>query len=90
MRIHDIVGHTPKKRRITTIPGGEHRIPDRVQRDFTPERVAFLLEEYLDSHDRVREVRLGLDEVRKRLGGPGAYDRAAEAVLGEIGIPRVI
>jgi transposase InsO family protein len=37
MRIHDIVGHTPKKRRITTIRGGEHRIPDRVQRDFTPE-----------------------------------------------------
>ena len=37
MRIHDIVGYTPKKRRITTIPGGEHRIPDRVQRDFTPE-----------------------------------------------------
>ena len=37
MRIHGIVGHTPKKRRVTTIPGGEHRIPDRVQRDFTPE-----------------------------------------------------
>jgi len=37
MRIHDIVGHTPRKKRITTIPGGRHRIPDRVQRDFTPE-----------------------------------------------------
>jgi transposase InsO family protein len=36
-RIHDIVGHTPKKRRITTIPGEGHRIPDRVQHDFTPE-----------------------------------------------------
>jgi transposase InsO family protein len=36
MRIHDIVGHTPRKKRITTIPGGRHRIPDRVQRDFTP------------------------------------------------------
>jgi transposase InsO family protein len=37
MRIHAIVGHTPKKRRVTTIPGEGHRIPDRVQRDFTPE-----------------------------------------------------
>jgi len=37
MRIHGIVGHTPKKHRITTIPDGGHRIPDRVQRDFTPE-----------------------------------------------------
>jgi len=36
MRIHGIVGHTPKKRRVTTIPDGGHRIPDRVQRDFTP------------------------------------------------------
>jgi transposase InsO family protein len=36
MRIHDLVGHTPRKHRVTTIPGEGHRIPDRVQRDFTP------------------------------------------------------
>ena len=37
MRIHNIVGYTPKKRRVTTIAGGEHRIPDLVQRDFAPD-----------------------------------------------------
>ncbi len=37
MRVHGIVGYTPKKHRITTIPDVSHRIPDRVQRDFTPE-----------------------------------------------------
>jgi transposase InsO family protein len=37
MRIHNIVGYTPKKHRVTTIGDGEHRIPDRVQRDFTPD-----------------------------------------------------
>ncbi len=37
MRIHDIVGYTPKKRRVTTMPDGSHRIPDRVRRDFCPE-----------------------------------------------------
>jgi transposase InsO family protein len=37
MRIHNIVGYTPKKRRVTTIGGEQHRIPDRVQRDFTPD-----------------------------------------------------
>ncbi len=37
MRIHDMVGHTPKKHRVTTLPDVSHRIPDRVQRDFTPE-----------------------------------------------------
>ena len=37
MRIHDIVGYTPKKHRTTTIPNGKHRIPDLVQRDFVPD-----------------------------------------------------
>jgi transposase InsO family protein len=36
MRIHDIVGYTPKKHRVTTIGDGSHRIPDRVRRDFCP------------------------------------------------------
>ena len=37
MRIHGIVGHTPKKRRVTTIPNRGHRIPDRVGGDFAPD-----------------------------------------------------
>ena len=37
MQIHNIVGHTPHKRRTTTIGDGDHLIPDRVQRDFTPD-----------------------------------------------------
>ncbi len=37
MRIHNIVGHIPKKRRTTTIGDGDHLIPDLVNRDFTPE-----------------------------------------------------
>jgi len=36
MRVYDIVGHTPKKRTVTTIPYAAHRIPDLVKRDFTP------------------------------------------------------
>jgi len=37
MQIHNIVGDTPKKHRTTTIPDAGHRIPDRVQRNFTPD-----------------------------------------------------
>ncbi len=37
MRIHDIVGHTPKKWTVTTIPSATHRIPDLVNRDFVPD-----------------------------------------------------
>jgi len=39
MRIHNIVGYTPKKHRVTTMPDGSHRIPDRVRRDFCPEEL---------------------------------------------------
>ncbi len=37
MRVYDIVGHTPKKRTVTTIPYAAHRIPDLVKRNFTPD-----------------------------------------------------
>ena len=37
MRIHNIVGYTPKKHRTTTIPDAAHRIPDRVKRNFSPD-----------------------------------------------------
>lgn len=37
MRIHDIVGHTPKKRTVTTIPYAAHGIDDLVKRNFTPD-----------------------------------------------------
>ncbi len=37
MRIHNIVGYTPKKHRTTTIPDATHRIPDRLRRRFTPD-----------------------------------------------------
>lgn len=36
MRIHGIVGYTPPKKRVTTLPDAEHRIEDRVQGDFDP------------------------------------------------------
>ena len=37
MRIHGIVGYTPKRHRVTTTPDRAHRIPDRVKGNFTPE-----------------------------------------------------
>jgi len=63
---------------------GRRVVPELMQGEFQPERVAGLLDEYLTSESRASEVRKDLDEVRRRLGGRGAYDRAAEAVLEEI------
>ena len=39
MRVHNIVGYTPKRHRTTTIPDRAHRIPDLVQRNFSPDRL---------------------------------------------------
>jgi lipid-A-disaccharide synthase len=56
-------------------------VPELIQKDFTPSRVA---EEVLRllSDPRAREdLRIGLAEVRNRLGPPGAVDRAADAIV---------
>jgi lipid-A-disaccharide synthase len=69
---------------MPNLVAGRRVVPELVQGEFTPERVAALVEEYLTSEDRVSEVRRDLADVRRRLGGPGAFDRAAEAVIAEI------
>jgi lipid-A-disaccharide synthase len=58
-------------------------VPELIQKDFTPARVAREVLRLLnDSRARV-DLRAGLAEVRKRLGPPGAVDRAA-AVIAEL------
>jgi lipid-A-disaccharide synthase len=65
-------------------------VPELIQSECAPERVARALEEYLDGSPRAERVRRDLGEVRRRLGEPGAFDRAAEAVLAEaVGSPEV-
>jgi lipid-A-disaccharide synthase len=57
-----------------------HVVPELIQKDFTPKKVA---EEVLRllSDLRAREtLRAGLADVRSRLGPPGAVDRAADVI----------
>lgn len=56
-------------------------VPEVIQRELTPERVAAEVEALLDDQRRRESMREGLAEVRRRLGGSGASARAAEAVL---------
>jgi lipid-A-disaccharide synthase len=78
-------------RRLVKVPhfamvnliAGRRVVPELIQHEFTPARVAAEVEALLDSGSpAVREMREGLAEVRSRLGGPGASERAALAVLG--------
>ena len=68
---------------------GRRLLPEMVQGAFTPEAAAAAVAPWLDRPQDREEVRAGLREVRARLGDPGALDRAAEAILGELNaLPR--
>jgi lipid-A-disaccharide synthase len=76
-------------RRLVKVPhfamvnliAGRRVVPEIIQHELTPERVAREALALLEPDGvAVRQMRSGLAEVRSRLGGPGASDRAAAAV----------
>jgi lipid-A-disaccharide synthase len=58
---------------------GRRVVPELVQSDCTPERIASELRALLTDPARAAAARQGLAEVRGRLGEPGAIGRAAAA-----------
>jgi lipid-A-disaccharide synthase len=56
-------------------------VPELIQFQATPARLAATALEILASPERQARMRAGLAEVRTRLGSPGAADRAAREVL---------
>ncbi len=60
-------------------------VPELVQNDFTPEKVAGETLRLLQDPNARAAMRTGLAEVRKRLGPPGAVERAADAIAGLLG-----
>jgi lipid-A-disaccharide synthase len=55
-------------------------VPELVQDDFTPDRVAAATVQILQDPNARRTIRTGLAEVRLRLGPAGAVDRAADII----------
>jgi lipid-A-disaccharide synthase len=55
-------------------------VPELIQQDFTPERVAAETLRLLRNRAAVAAMRADLAEVRRRLGPPGAVERAADAI----------
>lgn len=55
-------------------------VPELVQNDFTPDRVAAEVLNLLQDPNARRTMKAGLAEVRTRLGPPGAVHRAADAI----------
>jgi lipid-A-disaccharide synthase len=66
---------------MANLVAGRPVVPERIQDDFVPERVAADAVTLLTDRDAADQMRQSLREVRARLGPPGASARAARAVL---------
>jgi lipid-A-disaccharide synthase len=66
---------------LPNLVAGEGIVPELLQDDATPGRLAATALEVLRSPDRYARMRAALAEVRRRLGEPGAVERAAQEIL---------
>jgi lipid-A-disaccharide synthase len=66
---------------MVNLIAGRRIVPELIQDDCTAENIAAETLSFLTNPERAEHARRGLDEVRAKLGGPGASGRAAEAVL---------
>ncbi len=66
---------------MANLVAGRRIVPELIQQDFTPRRVADEVVSFLSDSARYTAIRDGLREVRAKLGAPGASGRAAAAIL---------
>jgi lipid-A-disaccharide synthase len=72
---------------MVNLVAGSRIVPELIQANFTPERVADETIALLTDNDRYTKTRDALRVVCERLGGPGASGRAAAAIL-EVAVRR--
>jgi lipid-A-disaccharide synthase len=65
---------------MPNLVAGRLVVPELIQADFTPERVAREALSLLEDHSRVEAMRRDLADVRLKLGGPGGSERAAAII----------
>lgn len=75
--------------KVTTIPfasivnviADREILPEFLQNNMTPEKLTRALLPLMDQTQQRKTMLLGYEEVRRTLGMPGVYERAAEAIL---------
>jgi lipid-A-disaccharide synthase len=65
---------------MVNLIAGREVVPELIQKDFTPDRVAEQMLRLLREPTAAATMRANLAEVRRRLGPPGAVERAADAI----------
>jgi lipid-A-disaccharide synthase len=73
---------------MVNLIAGKRVVPELIQNDFTPDRVAGEVVNLLLEPAARDKLRAGLAEVRQHLGTPGAVNRAADAILELVQIGR--
>jgi len=71
---------------LVNIVAGRQVVPEFIQGDMTPGRIAAAVGRFLDDSALAARVRGDLAVVRERLGGPGASARVARGVLALAGV----
>jgi len=66
---------------MANIIAGKTVVPELIQGDANPERMAKELLAILTDEERKRKIRKDLSGIRERLGSPGASERAAQSAL---------
>ncbi len=69
---------------MANLLAGKALVPELIQRDATGESVAAAALHLLEDSRRLGRIRGELLALREQLGGPGAADRAAQAILVEV------
>lgn len=72
---------------MVNLIAGKRVVPELIQKDFTPERLAEEALRLLGSPEKLAEMRRGLALVREKLGPPGATERAADIIAAMLEAP---
>lgn len=66
---------------------GKRAVPELIQADCNPQRIADHLLRWLEDPAEAARVREELGQIQGRLGGPGVFERAADQILEELNLP---